>query len=63
MFFIRLSITFAQNLKNESNKEKAKIKFIHLNHTNPLINSASNERKELENKGFSVGEFKELIHL
>ena len=49
--------------KNESNKEKAKIKFIHLNHTNPLINSASNERKELENKGFSVGEFKELIHL
>ena len=49
--------------KNESNEEKAKIKFIHLNHTNPLINSASNERKELENKGFSVGEFKELIHL
>jgi pyrroloquinoline quinone biosynthesis protein B len=49
--------------KNESNKEKSKIKFIHLNHTNPLINSASNERKELENKGFSVGEFKELIHL
>ena len=49
--------------KNESNKEKAKIKFIHLNHTNPLIDSASNERKELENKGFSVGEFKELIHL
>ena len=49
--------------KNESNIEKSKIKFIHLNHTNPLINSASNERKELENKGFSVGEFKELIHL
>ena len=47
----------------ESNKEKSKIKFIHLNHTNPLINSSSNERKELENKGFSVGEFKELIHL
>ena len=47
----------------ESNKEKSKIKFIHLNHTNPLINSSSNERKELENKGFSVGEFKELIQL
>ena len=49
--------------KNETKNETSKIKFIHLNHTNPLINRTSNERKELENKGFSVGEFKELIHL
>ena len=49
--------------KNELNKEKSKIKFIHLNHTNPLIDSTSNERKKVEKKGFTVGEFKELIQL
>ena len=49
--------------KSESNKEKSKIKFIHLNHTNPLINSASNERRKIEDKGFSIGEFKDLIQL
>jgi len=49
--------------KNESYVEKSKIKFIHLNHTNPLIDSVSYERKQIQKKGFSVGEYKGLISL
>jgi len=34
--------------------QKQKIYFIHLNHTNPLIDRTSNEYKEVKSKGFNV---------
>lgn len=37
-------------------KEKAKVIFIHFNHTNPLIRKDSRERREVERKGFRVAD-------
>ena len=37
-------------------KEKNKIYFIHLNHTNPLINKDSDQYKLVRNKGYNVAE-------
>ena len=34
--------------------EKRKIWFIHFNHTNPLLDTASNEYKKVKNTGFNV---------
>ena len=42
-----------QSFKNLSASEKAKVHFIHFNHTNPLILD-SPERKEVESLGFNV---------
>ena len=39
---------------NLSEKEKSKIHFIHLNHTNPALNNESIERKNIILKGFKV---------
>ena len=50
-------------LKNEKNSEKSKINFIHLNHTNPLLDTNSNAFKRLKESGFSVARFKEQINL
>jgi len=35
-------------------KEKNKIFFIHLNHTNPLLNDNSEEYQYIINKGYNV---------
>ncbi len=40
--------------KNSSKKEKSKIYFIHLNHTNPLLDEKSNEFNDIINKGYNV---------
>ena len=40
-------------LKNLSNKDKSKVYFIHLNHTNPLLQENSFERKTVISKGFN----------
>ena len=40
-------------LKNLSNKDKSKVYFIHLNHTNPLLQKNSLERKTVISKGFN----------
>jgi len=40
--------------KDLSAKDKSKIHFIHLNHTNPALIKDSESRKEIENKGFHV---------
>ena len=40
--------------KNFSEKEKAKIHFIHLNHTNPLLNSSSPQFKLVLKNGFNI---------
>ena len=51
-------------LFNSEKKElKSKIKFIHLNHTNPLLNDNSNATKKINEQGFSVAQFKEIITL
>jgi len=39
-----------------SKKEKSKIYFIHLNHTNPLLDSNSSEYKDLISKGYNVAQ-------
>ncbi len=40
--------------KDFSATEKQKIWFIHFNHTNPLLDAATKEYKEVKNKGFNV---------
>ena len=35
-------------------KDRAKVWFIHMNHTNPLLNSDSKESKTVQNKGFNI---------
>jgi pyrroloquinoline quinone biosynthesis protein B len=39
-----------------SKEEKSKIYFIHLNHTNPLLDSNSSEYKDLISKGYNVAQ-------
>jgi len=41
-------------LKNLPATEKAKVHFIHFNHTNPVMNPKSLENKEVRQKGFKV---------
>jgi len=47
----------------EPKNEKSKIKFIHLNHTNPLLDSLSYESNNLLKNGFGIAKFKEIIWL
>ncbi|MAR62856.1 MAG: pyrroloquinoline quinone biosynthesis protein PqqB [Flavobacteriaceae bacterium] len=49
--FVIESLELFKNLKL---KEKRKIYFIHLNHTNPLLHSDTDEYKNLISKGFNV---------
>ena len=49
--FVIESLELFKNLKL---KEKKKIYFIHLNHTNPLLHSDSDEYKNLISKGYNV---------
>jgi pyrroloquinoline quinone biosynthesis protein B len=43
--------------------EKNKVWFIHLNHTNPLLNQETNEYKDLIKKGFHVAAIKQVFPL
>ena len=49
--------------KNLPTSEKIKIYFIHLNHTNPLLNPKSNEWAKVIKSGFHVALFGEQIKL
>jgi pyrroloquinoline quinone biosynthesis protein B len=49
--------------KEEKNSEKTKINFIHLNHTNPLLDSNSAAFNKVKESGFNVAEFKDIINL
>ncbi len=49
--------------KNLDAKEKAKIHFIHFNHTNPLINPQSQQYLEVLKNGFNVARINEVIEL
>ena len=50
-------------LKDLSAEEKAKVIFIHFNHTNPLIKKTSAERREILRKGFRVAEEGMMLNL
>jgi pyrroloquinoline quinone biosynthesis protein B len=52
-----------QRFKALSASEKQKIYFIHLNHTNPLLNPKSPQLKELKKNGFQVAHFRQIVHL
>ena len=43
--------------------ERKKIHFIHLNHTNPLLNKESPQYKEVLSRGYNVAEFHQIIEL
>ncbi len=49
--------------KNLDSKEKAKIHFIHFNHTNPIINQQSEQYKEVLKNGFKVARMNDVIEL
>ena len=52
-----------KHFSNEETKTKSKISFIHLNHTNPLLNSESKEHQTVINNGFKVAKFNQKINL
>jgi pyrroloquinoline quinone biosynthesis protein B len=52
-----------ERFKNLSTKDKAKIHFIHLNHTNPLLNYESEEYNETIKKGFNIATFHQIFEL
>lgn len=45
-----------------SSEEKARVHFIHLNHTNPLLIDGSDAQKEVLDKGFMVAKQKMILH-
>ncbi|WP_299454498.1 MBL fold metallo-hydrolase [uncultured Microscilla sp.] len=50
-------------LKDIPASEKSKVYFIHFNHTNPLINPGSKERKEVNKQGFNIAQEGQIIRL
>ncbi len=44
-------------------EQRGKVRFIHLNHTNPALQPESDERKEIERRGFRVAELGERVEL
>ncbi|WP_296320257.1 MBL fold metallo-hydrolase [Winogradskyella sp.] len=52
-----------ERFKSLEASEKAKIYFIHFNHTNPLIRTKSNEQIELTKLGFNIAEEGLVIEL
>lgn len=49
--------------KLEDEKTKSKIHFIHLNHTNPLLDKKSKQYKQVVSNGFSVSKYKQIVKL
>ncbi len=49
--------------KNLSPKEKSKIYFIHLNHTNPLLDKNSSAYKKVLENGFNVAHIKDVFSI
>lgn len=58
--FIRTTI---DRLKGLPAKERAKVRFIHLNHTNPALEADSAARREIEAAGMAVAEEGEIVEL
>ena len=49
--------------KDFGSEQKAKVHFIHFNHTNPLLNEMSIEYKEVKNQGFNIATFLDVFDL
>ena len=49
--------------KNQPEAIRNKIHFIHLNHTNPLLNPESEQSKEVLAKGFHIARINDIITL
>ena len=49
--------------KKENSSEKSKINFIHLNHTNPLLDTNSAAFKKVKENGFNTANYKDIINL
>lgn len=49
--------------KNLPESEKAKIHFIHFNHTNPLLNRNSEQAKTVLKNGFRIADFRQILEL
>ncbi len=49
--------------KDLSKEDKAKIHFIHFNHTNPLLNKNSKEYKEVIKRGFKIANYGDVFVL
>ncbi len=49
--------------KNAPKKEKGKIYFIHLNHTNPGLNSESEQSRIIKEKGFNIAQYHSVFNL
>ncbi len=58
--FIR---TTMDRLADRPAAERAKVRFIHLNHTNPALDPKSDARREIERRGFRVAEEGEVVDL
>ena len=43
--------------------DKAKIHFIHFNHTNPAINIDSKQSQEILTNGFNIAKFNQVFEL
>lgn len=52
-----------ETFKDLNKQEKSKIIFIHFNHTNPVINSNSNEAKNLISQGYKIGKINDVFEL
>lgn len=52
-----------ESFKNLSADEKAKIHFIHFNHTNPIINYSSQQAKNVLDKGFNIARINQVHEL
>ena len=44
-------------------KEKSKIYFIHLNHTNPVLNVESKQAKQIIQNGFNIAQINAVFKL
>jgi pyrroloquinoline quinone biosynthesis protein B len=49
--------------KNLPEKEKAKIHFLHFNHTNPLLDTNSVQSQDILSKGFKIAKFGDTFKL
>lgn len=49
--------------KNLNPADKAKVHFIHFNHTNPIINDQSIQAQKVREKGFNVSRFGDVFNL
>jgi len=52
-----------ERFKDYNREEKSKIVFIHFNHTNPVINPKSEDRKFVTEQGFRIGEIEDVFEL